>query len=174
MWLGADGSLHIRSSYYCNGADIAERTLTVEPLEPGEVVSLDETQEGKLRKSRGAYENTVAGVVSTNPGIILNSGDNPDISADGQTLEQIDAAGSRTEPVVVDGVPLALAGRAPVRVTTENGSIRVGDILVSSSRPGYAMRGDREIIISTPGVSIGKAMESLDEGEGTILVLVNL
>jgi hypothetical protein len=61
---------------------------------------------------------------------------------------------------------MALAGRVPVKVTTENGAIGVGDMLVASSKPGYAMRGDIEMIKETPGVVLGKAMGSLAEGRG--------
>lgn len=168
------GNMHIRASYYCNGADIAEMTETVEPLEKGEVVSLDTDQEGKLRRSSGAYDRNVAGVVSTEPAIVLNSGDDFDLPEGEVPLEQLDAVTREAQKVNIDGIPLALAGRAPVKATTENGPIRVGDLLVASSKPGYAMKGDDEILRQLSGVVIGKAMESLDEGEGEILVLISL
>lgn len=153
MRLDTDGDLYIDRAYHCNGADIAEKTPSEEALSPGEVVSLSVENEGKLRKSRSPYEKEVAGVVSTEPGMIL---------------------GDEMDSIEIDGVELALAGRVHVKVTSENGSIEVGDLLVSSSRPGYAMRGDLEIIKERPGVIIGKAMESLQSGEGEILVLINL
>jgi hypothetical protein len=56
-------------------------------------------------------------------------------------------------------------------VTSENGSIQIGDLLVSSSTPGVAMRGDPAACM---GAVIGKAMEQLKEGEGTIVVQVML
>lgn len=37
-------------------------------------------------------------------------------------------------------VPLAVVGIVPCKVTTENGPILVGDLLVTSSTPGYAMK----------------------------------
>jgi len=46
--------------------------------------------------------------------------------------------------------------------------------LVSSSKPGYAMKGDRDKVAQMPGVVLGKAMESLDSGEGEIVVLIML
>ncbi|GAF72492.1 unnamed protein product, partial [marine sediment metagenome] len=147
------GDLHILGQYNSGGFDMAENTQGVEPLFPGEVVSLDEENEGKLRRSQKPYEYQVAGVVSTDPGIVL-----------GVSIEEVE----------IDGVNLALAGRVPVKVTTENGPIEVGDLLVTSSRPGYAMRGDREKISQMPGVVLGKAMESLETGEGEILVLITL
>jgi hypothetical protein len=60
----------------------------------------------------------------------------------------------------------------PTKVTTENGPIRRGDLLVSSTTPGYAMKGtDRNRML---GAVIGKAMGSLDSGTGVIEVLVTL
>jgi len=145
--------LYISGDYHCHGTDVAEKTQGVEPLFPGEVVSLDEEKEGKLRRSRGTYEREVAGVVSTNPGLVL---------------------GDSVEIVEIEGVNLALAGRVPVRVTTENGPISVGDPLVTSSKSGYAMRGDEDKVSQMFGVVLGKAMERLEEGEGEILVLIAL
>jgi len=163
------GTSHMRigGSYYCNGADLAEFTPAVEDIAKGEVVSLDEKNEGKLRRSLKAYEYNVAGVVSTDPGIVLN-----DPLQDMSTESLIEIKDVST--LEFDGVELALAGRVPVKVTTENGPIEVGDLLVTSSKPGYAMRGDRDIIKDMPGVVLGKAMGSLAEGEGEIVVLVNL
>ncbi len=65
---------------------------------------------------------------------------------------------------------LALMGRVKVKATVENGPIQVGDLLVSSSKPGYAMRCS-EPSLCVIGV-IGKALEPLREGEGLIEVLV--
>jgi hypothetical protein len=59
-----------------------------------------------------------------------------------------------------------------VLATTANGAIAPGDLLTTSDLPGYAMKAtDRE---RSPGAIIGKAMTGLDEGEGLVLVLVNL
>ncbi len=156
--LGSTGDLSIAGSYFCNAMDLAERTPAEEPLEAAEVVSLSSENEGELRRSRAAYEKEVAGIVSTDPGIVLGQG--------------IDEAKEDADTVKIDGVDLALVGRVPVKATTENGSIEVGDLLVSSSKPGYAMRGDPEVVSGSPGVVIGKAMESLESGEGKILVLI--
>ena len=52
---------------------------------------------------------------------------------------------------------LALLGRVPVKATTENGPIRIGDLLtVSSSKAGYAMRC--LVAKECEGVIIGKAL----------------
>jgi hypothetical protein len=71
-----------------------------------------------------------------------------------------------------DEVPLAVVGIVPCKVTAENGAIRVGDLLVTSSTAGRAMKGtDRSRML---GAVVGKALESLDKGTGVIQVLVTL
>jgi M6 family metalloprotease-like protein len=65
---------------------------------------------------------------------------------------------------------LALMGVVPVKVTTENGPIQPGDLLISSSTPGYAMRCDEPK--ECEGAIIGKALEPLKEGTGVIKMLV--
>jgi len=63
-----------------------------------------------------------------------------------------------------------VVGIVPCKVTTENGAIARGDLLVTSSRPGYAMKGtDRERML---GAVLGKALEPLRKGTGVIQVLV--
>jgi len=56
--------------------------------------------------------------------------------------------------------------------------IHIGDLLVSGDTPGGAMKSQpfrvRGQIMHRPGTIIGKALESLDKGEGTILVLLSL
>ena len=57
-------------------------------------------------------------------------------------------------------------------MSTENGSIVAGDLLVASSTPGHAMKGtDRNQML---GAVVGKALEPLAEGKGVIQVLVTL
>jgi hypothetical protein len=65
---------------------------------------------------------------------------------------------------------LALLGRVPVKATTENGPIMPGDLLTSSSKPGYAMRC--ESVQQCEGAIIGKALGSLEDREGLIMVLL--
>ena len=49
----------------------------------------------------------------------------------------------------------------------ENGPIKIGDLLVASSTPGVTMKGNPE---ESMGAVVGKAMEPLENGEGTIVV----
>jgi len=65
---------------------------------------------------------------------------------------------------------LALMGMVPVKATTENGPIKPGDLLTTSSTPGHAMRCAEPV--KCEGAIIGKALESLEEGEGIIKMLV--
>ncbi len=98
----------------------------------------------------------VAGIISTAPAITLASKDV--VGEKGTTRD--------SRPV------LALVGRVSVKVTTEAGPVRVGDLLTSSSTPGFAMRcGDR---VACVGAVVGKALEPLASGNGSIQVLVTL
>ena len=63
---------------------------------------------------------------------------------------------------------VALAGRVPVKVDASYGAIRAGDLLVASATPGHAMRSEQPGM----GTVIGKAMEALASGQGTIMMMV--
>ena len=78
------------------------------------------------------------GVVSTDPGYVLDDGKMP-------------------EPKV----PIALAGRVPVKVSSKNGIIYIGDYLTASDIPGVAVRA------ITAGPVIGTAMEDYTESDPT-------
>ena len=69
------------------------------------------------------------------------------------------------------GVPVAVIGIVKCKVSAENGPIQRGDLLVTASLPGYAMRaGDNP----PQGTILGKALQVLSEGTGIILILVTL
>jgi hypothetical protein len=135
-----------------SGADVAEYVSAIGRWESGDVVEIDPFAPGRFRISARARSSTVAGVVSTHPGVTMN------------------AAGAASS-----GAPrapaLALAGRVPVKVTAANGPIRPGDLLVSSSIRGRAMRAGRH---AWPGTVIGKSLGSLASGEGSVEMLVML
>jgi hypothetical protein len=121
--------------------------------EPGDILVIDPNAPGKFLKSNQAYSTMVAGIYSTKPGFVGR-------------LEPASAKTDATE------VPMAMVGRVPTKVSAENGPIKVGDLLVSSSTVGYAMKGtDRSQML---GAVIGKALGSLDSGTGVIMVLVNV
>lgn len=133
--------------------DIAEWVPSSSDLEPGTVVVLDPAIGNGVMASMSAYDTAVAGVVSAQPGIILGE------------------AGAAKEQV-------ATTGRVRVRVDASAAPIRVGDLLVTSGKPGMAMRSVPMDIdgrkFHQPGTIIGKALEALESGEGEILVLLSL
>lgn len=135
------------------GADIVERFDSTEELDAGTVVVIDAKNPGDLVASSESYDTKVAGVVSgaggVNPGICLSQ----EGTLEGDTL-------------------VAMNGRVYVKATAANGAIQPGDLLTTSDLAGHCMKAtDRA---RSHGTVIGKAMSSLEAGEGLVLVLVNL
>ena len=118
---------------------------------------IDTRNSKHITKSTEAYDTKVAGIVSSSPAIVLK-GDQ--------------ALLGREEFDYKSDVPLALAGRVPVKATAENGPIKIGDLLTSSSTPGHAMRCNDKL--KCIGAIVGKALEPLDSGSGKIIALVTL
>jgi hypothetical protein len=118
---------------------------------PGDILVIDPNVSGKFLKSAEPYSTAVLGIYSTKPG----------------------AVGRRqTTPKGTEEVPMAMMGIVPAKVSAENGAIKPGDLLVSASTPGYAMKGtDRSRML---GAVIGKALGSLNSGTGVIEVGVTL
>ncbi len=65
------------------------------------------------------------------------------------------------------GSPVALAGRISVLVTDENGSIKAGDPITSSSTPGYGMKA------TEAGPIVGYALGDFEEGKGKVAVNIS-
>lgn len=119
--------------------------------EPGDVLVIDPDNQGKFLKSAEAYSTAVTGIYSTKPGVIGRR---------------------QTSPKNPDEVPMAMIGIVPTKVSAENGSIKPGDLLVTSSTLGYAMKGtDRSRML---GAVIGKALGTLESGTGVIEVVINV
>jgi hypothetical protein len=143
--------------YDSSPADFAEMLPSANasrPLEPGDVLIIG--QDGRLTLSTETYQSSVAGVYSTHPSYLGNG-----------------------RMAGVEGyAPLAIAGVVPVKVCDENGAIQAGDLLTTSSLPGYAMKASpitvMDITFYPSGVIIGKALEALPGSDGIILVLVML
>lgn len=122
-----------------------------ESYEPGDVLVLTSDDNSDVTKSVEPYSAMVAGIYATKPGVV-----------------GLRDAVAKSK----DNVPMAMVGVVPTKVSAENGSIHKGDLLVTSSQRGYAMKGtDRNRML---GAVIGKAMGSLDSGTGVIEVLVTL
>ena len=137
------------------GADFAESVAiapATRPQTPGDLLIVDTTSKRRLALSAEPYSTLVAGIYSTKPGVL--------------------ATPHSMNETVADEVPLAIVGIVPCKVSAENGPIAPGDLLVSSSTPGHAMKGsDRSRML---GAVVGKALEPLDAGIGVIQVLVTL
>jgi len=75
-------------------------------------------------------------------------------------------------------VKVAHIGRVKVKVDARTSPIQIGDLLVTSSTAGYAMRSEPVtvggVLIHQPGTLIGKALEALAGGQGEVLVLLTL
>jgi len=120
----------------CGGCgDIAEYASVSknEPLESGDVVVIDVNSEEQFAKSIGPFSENVAGVYSSTPGIYMGLPEDG-ISLGGEDFTQKSSLEHNGT------IPLALAGQVPVKVTDENGPISKGDLLTTSSTPGYAMK----------------------------------
>lgn len=148
-----DGKVVITNDVVLSNADCAEDFDVTQPdlIEPGTVLVIEET--GALRQSCRAYEKKVAGVVSGaaghKPGIVLGRQDSQ-----------------------VNRVALALLGKVYCKVDAQCGSIEVGDLLTTSSNPGYAMKAADPL--TAFGAVIGKALRPLDEGQGLVPMLIAL
>jgi hypothetical protein len=142
------GNVYADGTFNPGGADFAEMLPGVEGLEAGDVLVI--RHDGQLTRSTQSCQADVVGVYSTRPGFVGGASDDGDLK--GQ-------------------VPLAVVGVVPVKASTENGAIRPGDLLVSATIPGHAMKaGDSPVV----GTVIGKALESLEYQTGLILILVML
>ncbi|MEX0749162.1 MAG: hypothetical protein WD467_01235 [Candidatus Saccharimonadales bacterium] len=135
--LTVSGNVRAHAFLTDTSADVAEHYATAEPVEPGDIVAFN--AEGKLVRATTSV--SLAGIISTEPGLVL---------------------ASKTE-----GAPLALVGRVPVNVTTENGSIAVGDPITLSETPGVGMKA------SDPARIVGYALESYSGSDvGSVMVFV--
>lgn len=151
--IDSSGKAYFNGGTQVGGADFAE-DVSVVPTEkkyaPGDLMSISDTA-NTLELSQKPYDTRVAGIYSTKPGVL---------------------GMPRVATRVTTGIPLAVVGIVPCKVSTENGEVQIGDLLVAAQTPGYAMKGtDRTRMI---GAVVGKALEPISQGKGTINVLVSL
>lgn len=139
------------------GSDLAEMfdiSNEESVVDPGLLVSLDPDNPGQLMISNQAYDKKIAGIISGANGIkagILMGQD--ETIADGDNL-------------------VTLSGRTYLKANTSNGAIKIGDSITSSKIAGEAMRASKKK--KSRGAIVGKALTSLEDGSGYILVLVSL
>jgi len=110
----------------------------------------DVDTKGVLMKTDTSYDSKLLGIISTNPGVLMNSID--------------DDTGKEDKRM------LALAGRVPVKIAPDSPAIAIGDFLTSSATyPGMAMKAVKA------GYTVGKALEDwYPDGTDRIEAFVNL
>jgi hypothetical protein len=147
----------VRTLEITGGSDLSESfeiSTEDEQLRPGMVVCIDPESPGDLVVSKTAYDRTVAGIVSgaggVKPGMLMGQ-------------EGTEAYGKH---------PVALTGRVYCWADASKYPIEPGDLLTTSDTPGHAMKVTD--YNKSQGATLGKAMTSLKEGKGLILVLVSL
>lgn len=164
-FFGATGTLTVPILSITGGSDLSEQFEVNEgigtdkqpsstSIQSGMVVSIDPTNPGELVLSNQAYDRKVAGIISGAGGV--------------KTGMMMGQTGS-----IADGKhAVALTGRVYCWVDASNGPVNPGDLLTTSGTPGYAMKVvDHQ---QAQGAIIGKAMTSLTDGKGLVLVLVSL
>jgi hypothetical protein len=123
-------------------ADLAEMYQGDQTYMPGTVVEFGGTHEVTITTVESSTR--IAGVVSTNPSYIMNSGLNG-----------------------LNSVPVALTGRVPCQVL---GPVRKGDRLVSSMIPGVAQALNEATY--RPGCMIGKSLDDWSESSVKLIEVV--
>ena len=140
-----------------SGADLAEAfdvSGSSKDYEPGDVLVISQNSDRKVEKSSSAYSTLVAGVYATKPGVLLTEKN--------AEQDQLDAM-----------VPMGIVGVIPTKVCLEGGAIKRGDLLVTSSTPGVAMKADPDKV--KVGQVIGKALQEYNQQcIGKINVLVSI
>ncbi len=139
--------------------DLAEVTpvKAEDKLEQGDAVVIDKEDGLRVTRSTKPYDTSVYGIVSSydQASMIIGGIGGPEVAMN--TSKHL---------------PIALIGRVKAKVSAENGAIQVGDLLTTSSTPGHLMKCDD--ISKCAGAIAGKALESLTNRKGTIVVLVTL
>ena len=135
-------------------ADLAENYISSQTLTPGDIVMpAGDGNNQAIGKTTQAYQSQTIGIVSTKPGVTLNS--------DAQTDE--------AHPYLY---PVALQGRVSLKVSTINGDIASGDLLTTSSIAGVAMKATKR------GTIVAKALEGYKKSDsqttGTIMAFVSI
>ncbi len=158
----------------CSGAptvDYAEIYPTKDGIEYGDIVATSTeivqtkkventtvlegqyTSMSKLEKSTSAYQTNVIGITSNNYGDFTSTGHGVVDDAD-------------------HPLPVALNGRVPLKVSSVNGDINVGDFITTSNIPGVGMKA------TSAGSIIGTALTSYSNSDpnavGGITVFVRL
>jgi hypothetical protein len=177
----SDRGVHAPGAYGTTELGYAEYHPVTGPVEVGDVLSASAETPGRLQKSNTREDPAVIGIVVETPAVrageqFLRAGELfPELK---EAYLEAFAAGAREEATALrrrlesafleNFALVAMGGTAACKVDATLGNIAVGDLLASASAPGRAMRADNPM----PGTIIGKAMEPMPAGQGTIKVLV--
>jgi hypothetical protein len=100
-------------------ADIAELYPTNDSsLNIADLVGMDPDLKGGIKKASSSNNNTFLGAISTNPAKVIGG------------------KGSAG----INGLPVAIAGRVPVKITTINGNIATGSAITTGPIDGYGAK----------------------------------
>ncbi|MBN2041722.1 MAG: hypothetical protein JW864_16925, partial [Spirochaetes bacterium] len=114
----------------------------------GDVLTASEKGKSILKRSTVKYSKSVIGIVSGNPTVIINN------------------SGLKKKIY-----PIALTGKVLCRIDAREKPVKAGDLIVTSGTPGCGMAGVIDSF-NKIGTVIGKALDNLDKGIGTIPVFV--
>src|SRR6185369_13989635 len=118
-------------------SDLAELYPTLQQnVQPGDVLTSDATLTSGTMKATKANDSALMGVVSTKPSQVIGGADIP--------------SGSLATQV-------ALSGRVPVKVTSLNGNLHVGDPITSSNLEGIGMKQTK------PGKIVGRLIDPVND-----------
>ena len=144
---GSNGDIILQNGDAAEDFDIEES----DNVDPGTVVVIGE--DTRLRGCRQSYDRRVAGVIAgagdSRPGLLLGR-----------------KVSSKKR------LPVALVGRVFCKVDAQYGAIHLGDLLTTSPTAGHAMKASDSG--RAFGAVLGKAMGSLQHGQGLLPVLVAL
>ena len=156
-------------------SDVAEMIeVTDQNIEGTDVVCVDVNNPIKVTYCNGAYDTAVVGIISSmNASLIANIG-----CGGHNTIPMYDEnnllIGYEDDPTACNTFrPIALKGNVPVKVDCST-PINIGDLLVTASEEGYAQSINSftptswQQVWSHLGSPFAKALESCDEGTGTI------
>lgn len=154
--INKSGTGYFNGGTFSSGADVAELFDVkghIDTYEAGDILVISKSGDRQVEKSQSPYSTLVAGVYATKPGVVL-------------TEENLDSDLSGK-------VPMGVVGVIPTKVCLEGGPIERGDMLVTSSVPGVAMKADPDKV--KVGQVLGKALQDFNsEKVGKINVLVNV
>ena len=149
---GADGIIVVYEYTSQGGADLAELYPSSDnTIGAGDIVFFS-TEGIEVAKAVEGTDKSLAGVVSTDPGIVLSD----------------DSEGDNAQPV-------ALAGRIPTKVNLEGGPIFPGDRIAPSGQPGVGRKANEfEPTVGTAVTAFMGSGEGSPQQMGLVTVFVDM